>query len=239
MKIGNKILLTVKTIILTVILIFSGLQSYASVHSLSAIEVLQNNNGEYSIILKADKKLPVKKEAFSNSKLSLLLNSTLPSESMDIIYDNSPDIKNIIVQKKNKNNTVILFEGLNINNSKVYLKDMSSGTMNIAGANNIFNNFNKTDIVVSSGLFLLMLMLISNKNRNKKYEASNKSVNKKQKRQLNVNTLRNKNLVQSKNIPSISSKINGSFTSAKVYMSIPQELSVNEDFEEEQIRKAG
>ena len=45
--------------------------------------------------------------------------------------------------------------------------------------------------------------------------------------------------MQSKNIPSISSKVSGSFNSAKVYMSIPSELAVNESFEQEQIRKAG
>ncbi len=239
MKKGNNTISVIKSIILTVFFVFFGLQSYASVYSLSAIEVNKNESGQYSVILKTDKRISVKKEESVNGKLTLLLGSTLPSDSTDIIYDNSPEISNIVVQKKNKNSTLVLFEGAGINNAQIYIRDLSSGIVYKTDNGKFLNKKIKTGSALFGVLLSILYLFALKKNKNKKYVASGNYIGRKQKRSVSVNTLRNKNLVQSKNIPSISSKVSGSFNSAKVYMSIPSELAVNESFEQEQIRKAG
>ena len=220
-----------------------ALNSFASEASLSGIDVNRNDNGTYKIILRLDGASKIKKMAEESNKLTVMLNSTLPSDAMDIVYDNNSNLTNVIVQKKNKNNTMIIFEGNNIQNADIYTKELSSGSVKQLNDNGILNGIffiaDKKLLATSvlSVIFIFFMMLMA-RPKSKRYSSvkTNNSANKKQ---VRVNTLRNKNLVQSRNIPSINSGINGSFNSARMYMTQPNELVVNNTYEEEQIRKAG
>ena len=231
-----------KCLMITFTMIFFAVASFAAENSLSGIDVKQNTNGEYNIILKLDKKTQVKKVLNNKNKLAVFINSTLPSDAMDIVYDNASSMTNVVVQKKNKNNTFVLFEGNNISNAKMYIKEISTGHIKQVNNNRFNNVFFIADkklfaISLTSILLMFFLMLLS---RPKSQRYNNKStINTiKNNRTTKVNTLRNKNLAQPINIPSINAGINGSFNSARIYMSIPQELTVNNSYEEE-IRKVG
>ena len=245
MKINNKFSFFKNCFTFIIVMFLLQTVAFSAQNSLSGIDVSQKENGEYNIILKLDGKAQVKKHINADNKLGVVLQSTLPSDTLDIIYDNASSVANVIVQKKNKNNTVISFDGDNINNAKLYVKEVSTGTLKqVSNRNNIFSGLivnDKKTLVLS--LITLLILLVLNifsksqvKNNNQKAAKNRNEIRRKQ---LKINTLRNKNLVQSTNIPSIDSGLNGSFNTARMYMSIPAELSVSDNYEEEEIRKAG
>ena len=81
--------------------------------------------------------------------------------------------------------------------------------------------------------------MLSLRPKNKRYSSKAQNVkNSKSAKKVAANTLRNKNINQSRNIPSINYKVNGS---ARVAMSVPKDFVINnyQMQETEQIRKAG
>lgn len=229
--------LIIKTMIIALVSAFSFTSALAANISLSGIDVDQNPENEYSVFVKTDKKANIQVKANENNKLVILLNSTTPADSLDIIYDDAPDMTNVIVQKKNKNNTLILLEGKNISNAQIYNNDLSTGLIKPVYSDGFSNNKILSTAGIGIGFLLLMMLIL--KPRNRKYTVSENNNTKRQRKTSRVNTLRNKNLVQSTNIPSISYNVNGSFNSVQKYMTTPADLSVNEQYEEEEIRKAG
>jgi hypothetical protein len=229
--------LIIKTMIIALVSAFSFTSALAANISLSGIDVDQNPENEYSVFVKTDKKANIQVKTNENNKLVILLNSTTPADSLDIIYDDAPDMTNVIVQKKNKNNTLILLEGKNISNAQIYNNDLSTGLIKPVYSDGFSNNKILSTAGIGIGFLLLMMLIL--KPRNRKYTVSENNNTKRQRKTSRVNTLRNKNLVQSTNIPSISYNVNGSFNSVQKYMTTPADLSVNEQYEEEEIRKAG
>ena len=139
---------------------------------------------------------------------------------------------------------MISFEGDNIQNAQIFIKELATGKITpIDTKNNLLNSIlfiaDKKSLCVSLSavLFLFLMMLIS-RPKAKRYTPEKLGNTTKGRKQKSVNTLRNKNLAQSMNIPSINSGINGSFNSAKLYMTIPSEFIVNNNFDKEKIRKA-
>lgn len=238
---GNNII--IKLLILALFFVFSYVSAFAANISLSGIDADQNPENEYSIFIKTDKKANIKVQSSENNKLTVLLNSTLPTDSLEIVYDDAPDMTNVIVQKKNKKNTLILFEGENISKAKIYNNDLSTGLVKAVYNDGILNNLlseNKMTSAIFAAIAIIFSLVMMVKPRNKKYNIANSDNINRQRKQSKANTLRNKNLVQSRNIPSIAYNVNGSFNSAQKYMSTPADLVVNEQYEEEEeIRKAG
>lgn len=246
MKLGKELSIINKFFVLGVVFVLSPVFSFAVENSLSAIDVKQSSSGEYDIVLKLDKKAQVKKMVDSEGNLTLVVNSTLPSETMDIVYDSAADLENVIVQKKNKDNTLILFQGENISNAKVYTKELSTGVVkqinsNDAAFGNLFFIADKKVLAMFLvGLFSFFMMMLALRPREKKYTVASAKKHTNVKKNTSVNTLRNKNLVQSKNIPSINYKVNGSFSSVNANMSKPKDFVINKQYQEiEQIRKVG
>ncbi len=235
METGKTIKLIKKCLLSGGIILFSAMNVFAADNSLSAINIEQNGNNDYNITVKVDKKTNIKKSV-KNNQLILLVNSTLPSDSMEIIYDNASNLKNVIVQKKNKHNTLISIEGDSVENAQVYTQELSTGLLKPVNEN-VFT----AKALVSSiiGILLLLFLMSASKRRNNKYTAETAQKAVKQRRKTKANTLRKKNRVQSGNIPSIGFNVNGSFNSAKMYMSMPADLAYDEMYEEEEIRKAG
>ena len=234
----------INKLFISIIAIFTlAVSSYAAEASLSGIDVNKIGN-DYNIVLKLDGKARVTKSAETANKLTVLLNSTLPAEAMDIVYDNASSLTNVIVQKKNKHNTMIIFEGDKVKNSDIYTKELSTGVIKPLGNNNIFTGLlfitdrKLLAASLSAVLLFFFLMLISRPKakRTSVHNSNNTAIHRKQQK---INTLRNKNMVRSGYVPSINAGVNGSFTSARRYMTQPDELVVNNSYEEEQIRKAG
>ena len=212
--------------------IFSITSSFASVNSLSGIDVNQTDNG-YNIILKMNKSIKVQKIQQSDNNLMLLLNSTIPSDSVDIVYDNTADLENVIVQKKNADNTIIYIEGKNIKNSNIYTKDLTTGITKESNSNNSFlyiTDYKLFLYCVFGFIFIFALLLfIRPKNKN---TLKSKQLN--SNKYSDINTLRKKNSVQNRYIPSINYNIKNPG------ISIPNDLVSSSYFDdEEQIRKVG
>ena len=233
---GNNIL--IKSIVLSVVFICSYVAAFAANISLSGIDVDQNPENEYNIFVKTDKKANIKVQSNENNKLTILLNSTLPTDSLEIVYDDAPDMTNVIVQKKNKKNTLILFEGKNISKAKIFNNDLSTGLVKPVYNDGLFISDNK--VLSGAGILIFLFLMLAAKPKNKKYNTVKAGNINRQRKQSKADTLRNKNLVQSRNIPSIAYNVNGSFNTAQKYMSTPSGLTVNGQYEEEEeIRKAG
>lgn len=230
-----------KVLFLTGAFILTSVGAFAANNSISGVDVKQIENGEYSIVLKLDKMANIKKASETIDSLDIIVNSALPVEDMEITYDNAGDLRNVIVQKKNANNTIISLQGKNIENAKIYTKELSSNTIKEVKA---FNLLNLTDN--KSSLFgliaLLMLMMIKSSKKSRKQSNNNAQMVTPKKARKNkkqtINTINKRNKVVAQNIPSINYKINGSFASIQQNMSVPKDFVINQ-YQKEQMRKVG
>ena len=220
------------------IFLCSSVFACAAEKSLLGIDV-QQQGSNYNVMLKLDKDAEIQRMVNGEDNLTIVLKETLPTDSVEIIYDNAADLENVIVQKKKNGNTLILLEGKAIENASIYAKDLSTGVVSQFGIEKSLANylFVVKKIVGFSFLVLMMfyLLMLSLRPKNKRYNSNVKNV-----KSTNVsssNTLRNKNVNQSRNIPSINYKVNGGFSK----MSIPKDFVINNHMasEREQIRKAG
>ena len=224
-----------KLILSVGVFLYSSLCSFALENSLSGIDVQQMGTSEYNIMLKLNNAVNVQKIVNGDDNLTLVLKETVPTDSVEIVYDNAADLQNVIVQKKNNGDTLILLEGKDIENAKVFTKDLSNGLT----VQNTSDKLVATDkqMVGFSILAILMLFVLrlALRPKNERYISVKTNVkNVKNSKKVTVNTLRKKNQNQSKNIPSINCNVNGSFRN----MSIPKDFVIN-NYMEEQIRKVG
>lgn len=247
MKTGKEYSIINRCFAFVFIFAFAALNSFAAENSLSGVDIKQSIDSGYQIFLKLDKKAQIKKIIENDDNLTLVVNSTLPSESMEIVYDSEDNFSNVIVQKKNDDNTLISLQGQNIANAEIYTKELSTGIIKQLDEKEDFLNglFFIADKKILScsvlGMFFLFLMMLASRPKNKRYSSQNVNKIVKSKKMV-VDTLRNKNLVQSRNIPSINYKVNGSFNSVNMHVSTPKDFvinSANQTVEIEEIRKAG
>ncbi len=231
----------IRFVLFVLILLAGATSAFALESSLAGIDVNQDNQGKYNIKLKLDKSVNINKYVDNTNNMTLVLSSVLPSESLEIIYDNAADLNNVIVQKKN-DNTIILLQGDNIENANIYTQELSSGVIKPADINknsetlSILNNRFISFSVL--GVILLFILMINSKPKEKHYAKNNTYETVKSKNY--ANTLRHKNLIQSKKIPSINYKINGKFNNSNT-TTIPKDFVINNynTIESEKIRKAG
>ncbi len=204
--------------------------SFASVNSLSGIDVRPNESGSYDITFKLDKFAKIQKFNSEKDNLTLLINSTIPSDYVEIVYDNANNLDNVIVQKKNKNNTVVLLQGKNIENSEIITNELSTGIVKeINAGQGLFYTADKklTASLFGAILFLFALMLSLRK--------KNSHINTNRK----IQTASNKTEIHTRTIPSINYRINKTYKTAN--MSVPKDFVINKYTNEvqEKIRKAG
>lgn len=238
-----KLNLGIKLLLFVCLFLFTGaLCSFAKENSLLGIDVRQNDNGYYNIQLKLDNFVQIHKINNDNDNISLLIDSTIPSNDVEIVYDNASDLNNVIVQKKNDGNTLILFQGKNIQNSLIYAKELSTGLIKQADVKNnsafVFIAHKKILIAGLFSFFMIFLVRLFSRPKKKTYTADN--VTKQVKQKNKAMTLRKKNLVQSKRIPSISGNTNGSFNNNS-FVSKPKDFVINNYNlpNEDKIRKVG
>lgn len=223
-----------KFFIFIAIFLCSFLSAFAVENSLLGIDVKQTGDSDYKVLLKADMPIDIQKEINLEGELTLVLKETLPTDSVEIIYDNAQGLENVILQKKNNGDTVVFLQGKNIENAKVFTKDLSSGSIIPFNEKQKLLFDVKTVGIAIVGLILLLMMIPSSKSKNKKQNINVKNV-KKSKNQSNY-TLRNKIQAQKATVPSINYNVNTSF---KSHMSTPKEFVINNYLENEQVRKAG
>ena len=221
------------------IFLCSSVFAFAAENSLLGIDVQQQGES-YNVMLKLNNNADIQRMVNAQDSLTIVLKETVPTDSVEIIYDNAADLENVIVQKKNNGNTLILLEGKAIENASIYTKDLSTGLVSQAGKEKSLNNYlfiadKKIAGFSILGLVMFFMLMLSLRPKNKRYNSNVKNV--KTQKSVSSNTLRNKNINQSRSIPSINYKVNGGFSK----MSIPKDFVINNHMasEREQIRKAG
>ncbi len=217
----------IKKILLCLCVLFFAVSSAEAVNnSLAGIDVKQNTKDAYSIILKLDGKTKINKITNANNRLTLMLNSTVPSDAIEIIYDNTSNINNVTVQKKNSDNTLVILEGKNISNANIFTQDISTGLINPINTETVFFGVNKDMLTFSIGAmfiwFLAIFGLKINRRKDKKMQINNK---------LKINQLRDAKY--SRTTPSIA------YTAENSFVSVPKDFVINKYMKNEKIKKAG
>lgn len=211
----------------------SALSSFADFNVISSVDIKQNENNGYNIILNADKPVSLSKINKDTNSMAFIVDSAVPSDTIEISYDSNSDLNNVIVQKKNADNTAITIQGKNIENSQIYVNSLYDGTLSKADLiNNSFNKYTLFSLMIIFALIAIFKPKKKNNNLQTPKKLSKKTVN------TYNSTLRNKNNLRPDILPSMNYKVTGSFKNSVV--SIPKELSINSynDLPQE-IRKAG
>ena len=227
----------IKFILLFVCMFFFTSMNVQAKNALSGINITQNDNS-YNILLKADSLVKINKNVDEKGSLTLFLTSVLPADSIEIEYDNASDLKNVIVQKKNTNNTTILFQGKNIEGAKIFLKDLSTGQIKPIDSGSANNYFYIAHIKYLSigfaGLIFLFILMLFLRPQSKKYHSASQIKNKMKQQQV---TLRSKQYNSKRFVPSINYKVNNT----RKNMTIPTDFVISEyqNYNDEQERKVG
>ncbi|HBG49118.1 MAG TPA: hypothetical protein DDW90_06380, partial [Cyanobacteria bacterium UBA9971] len=116
---------------------------------LSEIKISSKDNYSYKIILKADKDVPVEKYVTSDNKIVIDLKNTRSAEFVNTIYNNTPEIDNVIVQSVANDKVRVFIQGLNIASSKIIL-DSRSDTLDFMGDNASVIPASKPEAVAST-----------------------------------------------------------------------------------------
>ena len=174
MRRGKEFNIINKCLAFVFVLLFCSLNSFAAENSLAGVDIKQSANNGYQVFLKLDKKAQIQKLIEDNDSITLILKGTLPSETMEIIYDSEDNLSNVIVQKRNDDNTLISLQGKDIANAEIFTKELSTGSTkeldtNSNMLNGLFFIADKKILGTSlAGMFLLFLMMLASKPKNRK-----------------------------------------------------------------------
>lgn len=219
---------SIKLLVTAFAFMFITVSAYAG--TLSEIEITQDNNGNYNVVFSLDTKTNIVKENSSKGNLSLLLKGTNLSDNLNISYENSTDLQNVVVQKKNKDNSIVLLEGKNIEEAKILAKDVNNGEISEIKLKNNSLLFSIFGVISLFMLLAIRNTMILRRKRRRFSQDPNELIKKKIQE---VNTLRKKNKQQSKNIPSINYNLNNSKTT------IPEGFVINNYKNNQESRKVG
>lgn len=121
-----------KKILLTLIIIMSGICAFAGENFLNSL-VIDNNDGATSIILRSDDVAKIRREVESPDKIVINLKGIKQSPDITTLYKNTTKVKGLAIQSE-KNNEL-----------KIYVE-----APGIAKANVVFETPNSAPITVSS-----------------------------------------------------------------------------------------
>ena len=107
----SNIVKSIKALTLGVVCVCcSAMAAFSTENTLSTVEIKDSDNG-YQIVLKADKSAEVRKTVESRDNISLLVKGLIPSESVGTIYNNVPQVENVMIEEQDSENTKITIQG--------------------------------------------------------------------------------------------------------------------------------
>ncbi len=121
-----------KKIILT-ILVFTGLSAFAADNFLNSV-IIDNNEGEMSVILRSDNYTKVKKEIESPDKIVLYLKGISQSPNINTLYKNTSDVNGVTIQSTGNNDIKIYLDAKGIAKANVVLEAPNSSPVTVANA---------------------------------------------------------------------------------------------------------
>ncbi len=142
-----------KKILLTLIIIFSGLSAFAAENYLNSV-VIDNNDGETSIVLRSDEVAKVKREIESPDRIVINLKGIKQSPDINTLYKNTTKVKGLAIQSEKNNELKIYIEAPNISKSKIVFETPNSSPIAVTSA----VSEGKAVWCVISIMFLLLAM---------------------------------------------------------------------------------
>jgi hypothetical protein len=127
---------------------FSMIPAYATVATLSGLEISPANNGSYQITVKTDKAVSVEKYVTSGNKIILDLKNTRPASFVNTVYNNASKVDHVIVQPVSDEEVRIFIQGTSISDSKINVSTKTA-PQNILEQTNIPANSDKNAVAPS------------------------------------------------------------------------------------------
>ncbi len=125
-----------KKIIFTLIsIVFVALSASAADNFLNSV-VIDNNDGQLSVILRSDKIAKVKKEVESADKIVLYLKGIEQSPDINTLYKNTSDVNGITIQSEGNNDIKIYLDAKGISKANVVLETPNSSPITVVNRTN-------------------------------------------------------------------------------------------------------
>lgn len=150
-----------KKILLTLI-IFAGLSVYAADNYLNSV-VIENNDGETSIVLRSDVVAKVKREVQASDKVMLTIKGIAQSPDINTLYKNASNVNGLIIQNDGNNELKVYIEAPDISKANIVFETPNSAPITVKDN----SGESKTAWSVVS-IAILLLVMRSAKNINNK-----------------------------------------------------------------------
>lgn len=118
-----------KKILLTLI-IFAGLSVYAADNYLNSV-VIENNDGETSIVLRSDAVAKVKREVQASDKVMLTIKGIAQSPDINTLYKNASNVNGLIIQNDGNNELKVYIEAPDISKANIVFDTPNSAPITV------------------------------------------------------------------------------------------------------------
>ena len=139
--------------IILILLITIGLSANAAENFLNSV-VIDNNDGQMSIVLRADKIVKVRKEIESPDKITLYLKGIEQSPDINTLYKNTSNVNGIGIQSNGNNDIKIYMDAKGISKANVVLETPNASPITVV------NRANEEKAVWSIVSILILLCIM-------------------------------------------------------------------------------
>ncbi len=119
--------------ILLILVIFTGLAAFAGENYLNSV-VINDNDGETSIILRTDELTKVKRDIESPDKIVITLKGVLQSPNINTLYKNASNVDSLVIQNKKNNELKIFIEAPLISKANIVFETPDSSPVTVTNA---------------------------------------------------------------------------------------------------------
>uniref|UniRef100_UPI00402A30CF hypothetical protein n=1 Tax=Candidatus Stercorousia sp. TaxID=3048886 RepID=UPI00402A30CF len=155
--------------ILFTLIIFTGLSAYAGDNFLNSV-VIDNNDGDMSVILRSDEVTKVKKEVESSDKVILTLKGIAQSPNINTLYKNARDVNGLIIQNDGNNDLKVYIEAPNIAKADIIFDTPNSAPITVSDSTD-------EERVLWSVISIAILLLVMRSAKNICTEPPKKDIN--------------------------------------------------------------
>lgn len=149
-----------KIIVLLVMLI--GTVSFASENYLNSV-VIENDEGQTSIVLRSDEVTKVKKEIEAPNRVVLTLKGISQSPNINTLYKNTSNVDGLVIQNRN-NDIKIYIEAPNISKAGIIFETPNSSPVVV---NNAVSEERAVWCIISIALMLFVMRSVKNSTEKK------------------------------------------------------------------------
>lgn len=116
--------------IILILVIFTGLSAFAADNFLNSV-VIDNSDGQLSVILRADKLAKVRKEIETADKIVLYLYGIEQSPDINTLYKNTSNVNGVAIQSDGNNDIKIYLDAKGISKANVVLETPNAAPITV------------------------------------------------------------------------------------------------------------